>query len=129
MKLDHDGGEFILDMQRAVRLCDGDGLLLNNGRWVLVRAAPEAVIDVTAPLAKDTLRIAWHLGNRHLAVQILDDGSLRIRYDHVIEHMIIDLGGQTQRRVEIFSPEAGAYENAPAHSHSHEQSHEHSHDT
>ena len=117
-------GDFILDLARAERLGDGDGLLLDDGRWVQVRAAREDVMDIAAARHRDAIRIAWHLGNRHLPVQVLDGGDLRLRYDHVIEHMVIDLGGKIQRKSAVFAPEPGAYEGAPAHSHDHGHDHD-----
>lgn len=128
LTLDHAQGDFLLDLARAERLGDGDGLLLDDGRWVHVRAASEDVMDVTAASPRDAIRIAWHLGNRHLAVQVLDGGGLRLRYDHVIEHMAQDLGGSVRRSMDIFAPEPGAYDGAPAHAHSHGHSPLHSHD-
>ena len=55
-------------------------------------------------------RLAWHLGNRHLPTEILADGRLRIRYDHVIEDMLRQLGARVvRRRGARFQPEGGAY--------------------
>jgi len=123
LTLDNAQGDFMLDLARAERLGDGDGLLLDDGRWVQVRAAREDVMDIAAARHRDAIRIAWHLGNRHLPVQVLDGGDLRLRYDHVIEHMVIDLGGKVQRRQDIFAPEPGAYDGAPAHTHDHGHDH------
>ena len=114
-----NGDEFILDLAHAARLGDGDGLLLEDGRWVLVRAAREEVMDIAAALPADAIRIAWHLGNRHLPVQVLGDGALRLRYDHVIEHMVMDLGGAVTRREDVFAPEPGAYDNQHTGGHGH----------
>lgn len=124
LTLDDGKGVVLLDLARTARLCDGDGLLLEDGRYVLVRAAPEDIMDITANHPDDVIRIAWHLGNRHLPVQVLDGGDLRLRYDHVIEHMVIDLGGKIQRKSAVFAPEPGAYEGAPAHSHDHGHDHD-----
>ncbi len=63
------------------------------------------------------MRIAWHLGNRHLPVQVLSD-SIRIRFDHVILEMLQGLGGKTELRDAPFHPENGAY--AHEHGHRHE---------
>jgi urease accessory protein len=123
-----NGGEFILDLAHAARLGDGDGLRLDNGRWVLVRAAREDVMDIAAARPADAIRIAWHLGNRHLPVQVLGDGALRLRYDHVIEHMVMDLGGTVKRSQGIFAPEPGAYDGAQPGAHGHPHDHGHSHD-
>ena len=117
LKLTTDAGETILlDLSRAALLGDGDGLRLEDGNWVRVRAAPEDVVDVRGVSDRDTVRLAWHLGNRHLPVQILHDGGIRFRQDHVIEAMIQGLGGRTERRQAPFTPEGGAYAHG-AHEH------------
>jgi urease accessory protein len=108
------GAAFLLDLPRAQHLADGDGLELDGGGYVRVRAAPEAVFEITAADRAGLLRIAWHLGNRHLALQVLGDG-LRIREDHVIAEMVSGLGGRITRREASFDPEIGAY--AAAHHH------------
>lgn len=127
LRLDNGLGDFMLDLARAERLGDGDGLLLDDGRWVRVRAQAEDVMDIASARPRDAIRIAWHLGNRHLPVQVLEGGTLRLRYDHVIEHMVIDLGGAVSRKQDIFAPEPGAYDTAYSHDHSHEHYHDHDH--
>jgi urease accessory protein len=102
------GHDVLLDLPQAVRLHDGDGLLLDTGGVVLVAARPEALAEIHAHAADDLVRIAWHLGNRHLPVQLLA-GRLRIRADHVIEAMVEGLGGHVERIEAPFDPEAGAY--------------------
>jgi urease accessory protein len=136
-----DGRDFLLDLDRAALLRDGDGLLLEDGGWVAVAAAPEDVIDVQGETPRATARLAWHLGNRHLPVQILDDGTIRFRYDHVIEDMVAGLGGRTARKSAPFTPEGGAYagegggghhhhhdDHVHSHDHSHAHDHKHGHD-
>lgn len=101
-----EGGlEILLDLPQAAHLHDGDRLLLEDGRRVLVRAAAEPVLDITAP---DLARIAWHLGNRHCPTQILP-GALRIRDDHVLAEMLRGLGAEVTARNAPFEPEPGAY--------------------
>lgn len=118
-----DGGlAFLLELPQARALHDGDGLLLDDGRTVAVRAAPEAVADIACDAPAALVRIAWHLGNRHLPVQVLADG-LRIRDDHVIVAMVEGLGARITRRRAPFDPEAGAY--APEHRHDHRHGHGH----
>jgi urease accessory protein len=108
LRLVTDGGlEFLLDLPQATPLRDGDRLLLEDGRAVLVRAAAERVVDV-AGAPSVLLRIAWHLGNRHCPTQLLPDG-LRIRDDHVLVELVRGLGGGTVSREAPFDPEAGAY--------------------
>ena len=116
LRLTTDAGEAILlDLERATLLRDGDGLRLEDDRWVRVAAAPEGVVDVHGTTARETARLAWHLGNRHLPVQILEDGGIRFRYDHVIEAMVQGLGGTTVRHDAPFTPEGGAYEGGGHH--------------
>ena len=115
LTLDGGAGEVLLDLQRATRLRNGDGLLLEDGGWIGVRAAEEDVLDIRAEDTTEAIRIAWHLGNRHLPVQILQRGGLRILYDHVIEAMVRDMGGRTLRRRDIFIAERGAYEDDHEH--------------
>jgi len=112
------GAAFLLDLSRAYHLSDGDGLELDNGGYVRVRAAPEPVLEVEAADGASLLRIAWHLGNRHLPLQVVGD-RLRIREDHVIAEMVSGLGGRTTRLDAPFDPELGAYAGA-AHHHAHE---------
>jgi urease accessory protein len=113
------GAPFLLDLARAQHLAEGDGLELDNGNYLRVRAAPEPVIDIAAETPADLLRIAWHLGNRHLPLQVLED-RLRIRADHVIAGMIEGLGGHITRLDAPFDPEIGAYGGAAAHAHDHD---------
>jgi urease accessory protein len=104
-----DSGEaYLLDLPRAHHLVDGDGLELDCGGYLRVRAAPEPVFEIEAAELADLLRIAWHLGNRHLPLQVAG-ARLRIREDHVIAEMVAGLGGRITRREAPFDPEAGAY--------------------
>ena len=121
------GLEFLLDLKEAVALRDRDGLLLeDDGGVVLVRAAPEPLVEVTAETPERFARLAWHLGNRHLPTQI-EGARLLIRDDHVIVAMLRGLGA-TLRRVDApFDPEGGAYgehNRRPDHPHAH---HHHDH--
>ncbi|HEY4469944.1 MAG TPA: urease accessory protein UreE [Stellaceae bacterium] len=105
------GTPFLLDLPRAQHLAEGDGLELDNGGYMRVRSAPEPVIEVVADTPTDLLRIAWHLGNRHLPLQVLED-RLRLRADHVIAAMVEGLGGHVTRAEAPFDPEIGAYAGA-----------------
>jgi urease accessory protein len=124
---DSNGEPFLLDLARPTSLRDGDGLVLENGGVILVVAAEEAVADIRAASPAETARIAWHIGNRHTPVQILKDGALRIRDDHVLIEMIEALGGIAERRKAPFSPEGGAYSHGlvPGHSHAHLRANRH----
>lgn len=106
---DDSGGEFLLDLVHAAHLREGDGLALDDGRYLEVRAAEEDVLDIAGRDPAHMARLAWHLGNRHLAVQVLADGRLRIAADHVIEDMLKGLGAVVTARRAPFEPEAGAY--------------------
>ena len=119
IRLVADCGEaFLLDLPRASHLSDGDGLELEGGGYLRVCAASEAVLEIAAADRGGLLRITWHLGNRHLPVQIAGD-KLRIRADHVIADMVTGLGGRITRLEAPFDPETGAYAGA---THSHEDS-------
>ena len=76
-----------------------------------MRSAKESVIEIAADSPGDLLRIAWHIGNRHLPLQALE-GRLRIRADHVIAAMVEGLGGHITRLDAPFDPEIGAYAGA-----------------
>jgi urease accessory protein len=121
------GLTFLLDLPRATALRDGDGLLLGDGRIVDVAAAPERLIGIAAPDLTALVRIAWHLGNRHLPTQV-SDGRLYIRYDHVILEMVKGLQGIVTEVLAPFDPEGGAF-SAPANAHGHAdgQAHHHPH--
>jgi urease accessory protein len=108
------GREFLLDLPRTMRLRDGDGLVLEDGAIVRVRAEPEPLLEIRAHDAGALVRIAWHLGNRHLPVQLYRD-RIRIRADHVIAEMIVGLGGEAEALEAPFEPEAGAYAGANHH--------------
>ena len=105
------GLTFLLDLPEAVMLRSGDALKLDDGRMVEVVAAPEALAEIKCGSLPDLARAAWHLGNRHLPVQIIGP-KLRIRRDHVIEDMLRGLGAQVTEIEAPFDPEGGAYAQA-----------------
>ena len=119
------GLEFLLDLETAVVLRGGDALVLEDGRLVEVVAAPEPLLEIRGRDPQHLVRLAWHLGNRHLPVQIVPDGLL-IRADHVIVDMVRGLGAVVEPRRCAFDPEAGAYDGAGGH-HDHDDDH-HGHD-
>ena len=108
------GAELLLDLPQAARVRDGDGLALQSGDIVRVRAKPEPLLEIHADDGATLLRIAWHLGNRHLSVQVLDQ-YLRIRADRVIANMIKQLGGRVEEIDAPFDPEPGAYSDGRHH--------------
>jgi len=110
------GLEFLLDLEQAIALRGGDALVLDDGRLVEVIAAPEPLIEVKGRDPQHLVRLAWHLGNRHLPTQITPR-ALRIRRDHVIAEMLKGLGARILDIDAPFDPEGGAYEgggHAPA---------------
>jgi urease accessory protein len=127
ISLTTDGGApVLLDLPKAVAMAHGDGLRLEDGRWLAVCAAPEALVEVRAEGATSLARIAWHIGNRHFPAQILDS-AIRIRPDHVMEAMILGLGGSVTPIEAAFQPEGGAYAGAAASSSAHAQAHSDAH--
>lgn len=111
---DDDGVPFLLDLPRAPQLKDGDGLRVDGGGIVAVRAAAEPVVDLYAADVQATITLAWHLGNRHAPMQLLADGGIRIRDDNVVASLPAGLIVRTEWRMAPFSPEPGA----PASAHS-----------
>jgi urease accessory protein len=120
------GLEFLLDLENAVALRGGDALVLEDGRLVEVVAAAEPLVEIRGADPLHLVRVAWHLGNRHLPTQIMPKG-LRIRRDHVIEAMVKGLGARIIEIEAPFDPEGGAYASshadaAEAHAHAHAHS-------
>jgi urease accessory protein len=116
------GGDVLIDLSQAVRLRDGDGLQVDSG-VVRVCAQTEHLMEIHAHDGSDLIRIAWHLGNRHLPVQLLSD-RIRIRTDHVIGAMVEGLGGHVETIQARFDPEAGAYSGG-RHHHGDDDDHPH----
>jgi urease accessory protein len=102
------GLEFLLDLENATVLRGGDALVLDDGRLIEVVAAPEPLAEIRGRDPQHLVRVAWHLGNRHLPTQITARG-LRIRRDHVIEAMVKGLGARVIEIEAPFDPEGGAY--------------------
>jgi len=102
------GLEFLLDLENAVALRGGDALVLEDNRLIEVVAAPESLIEIRGADPHHLIRVAWHLGNRHLPTQIMAK-ALRIRRDHVIEAMVRGLGARVIEIEAPFDPEGGAY--------------------
>lgn len=126
--LDGEAGlRFLLDLEKPQLLADGDGLALDDGRIVAVEAAEEELAEVSCANADELVRVAWHLGNRHLPVQLLA-GKLRIRRDPVIIDMLRGLGAIVTLIEAPFVPEGGAYGHGRVQGHDHAHDHSHSHD-
>ena len=107
------GRELLLDLAVAVQLHDGDALQLEDGSYVEVQAAAEPLLELRTAGAGALTRLAWHLGNRHVAAELGADW-LRIRPDHVLAELAVRLGASVTAINAPFEPEAGAY---AAHSH------------
>lgn len=116
-----DGTEALLALPRGTVLRDGDVLTGAHGRCVRVCAAAEAVSVAHAEDGLALLRAAYHLGNRHVAVQF-GGGWLRYLHDHVLDEMVRGLGLSVQMHTLPFEPEAGAY---PTGTHAHGHGHDH----
>ena len=118
------GTGFLLDLPEAAELRNGDALVLDDGRLIEVVAAPEPLLEIRCADPLHLARVAWHLGNRHLPTQLLP-GALRIRRDHVIADMVVQLGAEAIEIEAPFDPERGAYA-APVEQHHHDD-HDHHH--
>jgi urease accessory protein len=111
-----EGKDVLLDLPKAVAMADGDGLRLDDGKWLMIQAAAELVVEIRHQDPNKLMRLAWHLGNRHLPTEIRGK-VLRIRPDHVIEDMLQSLGADLLNMQVPFQPEGGAYN---SHGHHHE---------
>ena len=109
-----NGSELAWFLERGESLHDGDALKDAEGRFFLVKAEAEPVSVVTADSVQLLMRVAFHLGNRHLSLQVLPD-RLIFQPDHVLDDMVTGLGAQVTHDVVAFQPENGAY-----HEHGHE---------
>src|SRR5579872_2492264 len=111
-----NGLTFLLDLPEVVWLRGGDALVLEDGRLVEVVAAPEQLLEIRCTDPLHLARVAWHLGNRHLPTQLMAR-SLRVRRDHVIADMAVQLGARVVEIEAPFDPEGGAYAEVAAHHH------------
>ena len=90
--------------------------------WSRSKARPRALVEITCTDALQLARVAWHLGNRHLATEI-SERAIHIRDDHVIADMVRGLGARTRIVQRAFNPEGGAYGHGAVQGHSHGHSH------
>jgi len=116
-----DGREAGLFLPRGEVLRGGDLVQSDEGLVVQINAAPETVSTVTSNSTHALARASYHLGNRHVPLQI-EPEFLRYQHDHVLDDMVIGLGLSVAVEEAPFEPEAGAYKNAPA-SHGHHHDH------
>lgn len=113
-----DGHSVYLQLPRGTVLRDRDLLQAETGEWVRVVAKPEPVMTVTAPTPLALLRAAYHLGNRHVPLEVTAT-HLRLAPDPVLKSMLAQLGVSVTEDVHPFQPETGAYGSAHAHHHAH----------
>ena len=121
-----DGSEAALLLPRATALREGDRLRAEDGSVVVVHAAKETLSVVTSADPRELARAAYHLGNRHLPVEVRAEG-LAYQHDHVIDEMVRRLGLEVRVVEAPFEPEGGAY-GGHGHSHGHDHDHDHDHD-
>lgn len=117
------GEDFLVDLPQTTSLNDGDALVMDDGRHIVVCASEEPLLAIAGP---DLPRLAWHIGNRHTPCQIEAD-RLLIRQDHVIRDMLERLGARVTEVHAPFTPEGGAYGHGRTHGHSHGHAHANGH--
>jgi urease accessory protein len=129
------GEEVALLLPRGEMLRGGDLVTASDGRVIEVVAETEQLMHVECASPVELMRAAYHLGNRHIPVQV-GDGFLRLAPDHVLEEMLKGLGAKVSAVEAPFEPEAGAYGGGHRHDemghggkiHDHFADHEHVHD-
>lgn len=133
-----DGGQdILLDLDKPTALNDGDAVKLEDGSLVLIKAAAQKLIEITAENPLRLARVAWHIGNRHTPAEITAN-AIYIEHDHVLAEMVRGQGCAMADVERPFQPERGAYDHDHAdcghdhhghhhHDHGHEHSHDHGH--
>ncbi len=124
------GDDVLLNFPEPTYLEPGSGLSASDGNVYLVRAAPEDLLQIFANTSLMQVHLAWHLGNRHTPAEITAEGIF-IRYDHVLEKLMQDLGAGVRRVQRPFEPVGGAYggKGALHESHHHHNTANHAHHT
>jgi urease accessory protein len=102
------GGMIEIDLQQPAGLRTDDLLLLDDGTLVEVVAAPESLIEARTTDVAALARLAWHLGDRHVPVQLLAN-RIRARRDAGVEALLASLGAKVTLIEAPFEPESGAY--------------------
>lgn len=113
------GIEAALMLDRGTILRGGDLLKAEDGKVVQIVAAEQPVMDVKAETPQALMCASYHLGNRHVPLQV-GDGWLRLEQDHVLKEMLIGLGMKTIDHLAPFEPEAGAYGGGHKHHDAHD---------
>ena len=109
-KLTLDDGESInINFESVTQVKHNDGLYLDNDVWVKIQASKEKILNVECKSDTHLTLIAWHIGNRHCALQIIDNRNIRIENNNVIHEMLVKLGANVKIDEDIFEPEPGAY--------------------
>ncbi|MCT6887790.1 urease accessory protein UreE [Bartonella apis] len=111
-----NGDMIMVDLKDPVHLSEGDVLEAENGEYFLIHAANEPLYSVTANTPLELTRLAWHLGNRHQAVEIKENTILLSR-DPVIRAMLEGLGATIKEIEAPFQPLHGAYHDHAGHHH------------
>ena len=120
------GTRCTFDLAETVALRGGDLLVLDDGNVIEVVAEPEPLIEARATDLTALARLAWHLGDRHVPVQLFAN-RLRVRRDPAIEALLARLGAKLVAIEAPFDPEGGAYAHAHDHHHDHHHAHDHDH--
>ena len=115
-----DGREAGLFFEKGISFQDGDLIISDDGKVLVeVKAADETVSTVYCDDPLHLARACYHLGNRHIPLQI-DKGVLRYQHDHVLDDMVRGLGLEVKTEQAPFEPESGAYSGGGHHGHSHD---------
>lgn len=123
-----DGGlDILLDLDKPTALNDGDAVKLEDGRLVLIKAAPQSLLEIRAENPLRLMRVAWHIGNRHTPAEITTD-AIYIENDHVLAEMVRGQGCAMSEVERPFQPERGAYDHGHDHGHDHHGHDHHDHE-
>jgi urease accessory protein len=119
-----NGTSIVVMLPEPALLRNGDALELDDGSIVEVVIEPEPLVEIRGADLTHLARLAWHLGDRHVPVQVLGN-RLRMRPDPALEALLQNLGARLTAIEAPFDPEGGAY--APRHAHG-DHAHDHDHD-
>jgi urease accessory protein len=120
------GEEVGVVLPRGEILRGGDLVTASDGRVMEIISQPEKLLHVECATPAALAKVAYHLGNRHVPVEV-GEGYLHIAEDHVLERMVEGLGAKVTRMTAPFEPEAGAY-GGVGHEHGAAKIHDHHHD-